>query len=164
MASASTNPHQKTKHHLYPTSRCKIKEVKGRKNLRVVERRFHEAWHSLFYNMTPFEIVAGIIRLWAPEGYFTKAKIVAEWEDCQYEFILDGPLDFQSERILACYENSVLKKKHLWHVLFRNKSFLDVISEVVNVWAPPDFFELVEVEAKEKNQVLKFSYEKKQLS
>gem|GEM_PF-2096496 len=152
------SPTQKTKHHLVPRSRCKYKEVKGRKNIRTVERRFHEAWHTMFANMTPFEVVAGIIKLWSPSGYFINATVRATWEDCHYEFTLNGELDRQSEQMVAVFENTFEKHKDLWTLLFKNKSFVDIIAEIVNAWSPEGYFQEVIVEAKQGNLNEKFNY------
>ncbi len=167
------SPTRKTRHHLVPSSRCSQKETKKRKNIRLVERYLHEAWHTLFVNMTPFEIVVCIVKLWSPPNYFSQVTIKAGWEDNIYEFhshsdqstpekTPQSPFpDYHISNILmiAVYEDNFHKYPHLWHRLFGNKPLIGVIDEIVNYWSPNGYFTYVCIEAKWQGETLKFLHQ-----
>ena len=57
-----------TTHHLVPRSRCRELRLNGNQkgNTAIVPNNKHEAWHILFGNMTPEEIILHIIDCWFP--------------------------------------------------------------------------------------------------
>ena len=59
-------------------------------NIRRVVAKFHNAWHLLFGNRTPFEVVLMVIDSWSPVGYFKEVRIVAEWDEQTYTYELGG--------------------------------------------------------------------------
>ncbi|MDE1970845.1 MAG: hypothetical protein KGI50_04710 [Patescibacteria group bacterium] len=51
---------EKTVHHLIPRSRCDelgIKQKSDKRNLKKINGKLHIAWHTLFTNRTPYEVV-----------------------------------------------------------------------------------------------------------
>ena len=63
-----------TKHHCYPRSRCpELSRVKW--NIKEIPAKKHRAWHLLFGNATPEEVVIMIITEWTPKE---KRKEVVE--------------------------------------------------------------------------------------
>lgn len=59
-------------HHLIPKSRG---GNYGKLNLVLKRIRYHEAFHLLFGNRTPDEVLLEIIKAWAPKGYFKSVTI-----------------------------------------------------------------------------------------
>lgn len=60
-----------TDHHIMPRSRG---GTRGRKdeNIKRVPSSYHEAYHKLFYNMTPREIMVYLEKMW-----FTNCEFIA---------------------------------------------------------------------------------------
>lgn len=56
-----------TRHHMYPSSQGG-QTVPS--NLLGVPDRIHQAWHYLFMNMTPEQVMAFVATYWSPAGYF----------------------------------------------------------------------------------------------
>ena len=58
----------KSRHHLIARSRGGTNEES---NIREVPIHKHEAWHTLFGNALPEEILVRLLDDWFPEGHFT---------------------------------------------------------------------------------------------
>jgi hypothetical protein len=142
-------PNQNTRHHLVPRSRCRFK-TSGVKGVKTVSREFHEAWHILFGNMMPHEVVICIVRLWAPVDYFTRVELAAEWEKVHYEFHFesDAPPDFEPGYQILNYQHTILKFRAEFEKLFPNKSWDMIVAEILTAWAPPNYFCSFQVEGK----------------
>lgn len=68
---------KKTIHHLVPISRCRslgLNPSDGR-NLIKINCQMHEAWHTLFGNMTPEEVVLFVIDFFFPDFSFYGRKV-----------------------------------------------------------------------------------------
>lgn len=55
-----------TRHHMIPSSRAKDfpkLNLNDPKNIKVVEGDVHEAWHAMFNNRTPYEVMKILIML-----------------------------------------------------------------------------------------------------
>lgn len=61
-------------HHLIPRSRDGSSNERW--NIRRIRNKFHEAWHLLFSNCLPEEIIIRIVNDWSPRGYFHSVTIV----------------------------------------------------------------------------------------
>ncbi|PIR93874.1 hypothetical protein COT97_04075 [Candidatus Falkowbacteria bacterium CG10_big_fil_rev_8_21_14_0_10_39_11] len=157
MASKAATPTQKTRHHMVPSSRCIINDEHRRGNIRIVPREIHEAWHTIFHNMTPYEIVLCIILLWAPIGFFRKVKLHATWEFSEYKYTLGRKHKLPSRSILV-YEEQYNKYPAEWRILFDHKTFLDIIAEVVEYWSPKGYFIDVELHARDNSENFYYEY------
>ena len=152
------SPHQKTRHHLIPRSRCSRLESHGKGNIKMVERRYHEAWHTLFENMTPFEILICLVNHWAPRGFFTQVQIRARWEDAYYTFSLKKPLQKDPLIALAAHLEKPNRYPDLWTLLWANKTWFDLVTEIVTAWAPQSYFSYVHVCAKLESEKFEFMH------
>ena len=65
------NPKQPTKHHRRPRS---IGGTSSSKNISIVPDNKHRAWHLLFGNMEPVEIVREINKFWIDYRFRLKAE------------------------------------------------------------------------------------------
>ena len=69
--------HHDTRHHRKPTSLLGKTE---QRNISVVPKNKHEAWHLLFSNNSPEEIASIINRVWLdPDYHFTCNRV--GWDD-----------------------------------------------------------------------------------
>src|SRR5258705_9408029 len=59
-------------HHLVPKSRGGKSDPH---NLRRIPRRLHQAWHRIFQNMTPEEVITHVVQYWTPPGYFEEVTL-----------------------------------------------------------------------------------------
>ena len=157
MGSKKNSPSQKTKHHLIPRSRCQKGE--GQKNIRTVPRCYHEAWHNLFANMTPFEVIVCIVYRRAPVGYFSKVELDCEWENNKHSFRLESQPTEPIERMITVYAEKLDSRYSDWQFLFRDKTFDIVIAEIVTAWAPEGFFQHVLIEGHYNGQYFRFSHD-----
>ena len=68
---------RKSKHHLFPKSRCREFNLNAddQRNIIYLTTKEHEAWHLLFNNKTPEEIVFYIIANWFPHVSYCGGKI-----------------------------------------------------------------------------------------
>lgn len=73
-AAAGTRPNHgpATQHHLIPRSRGGPTK---RENLLEVPQRIHQAWHYLFGNMTPEQVILYIATHWSPADYFDEIQL-----------------------------------------------------------------------------------------
>lgn len=122
-----------TRHHAIPSSRCKTNGGKhGRANILRVPHGIHDAWHQMFVNMTPIEVIAWIVRHKAEEGYFTDVHIVAEWEDAHYEFVHSSDHRINAER-------KGRYKPVCWRKVFgQNRSLHDAVVLILESWCPKE--------------------------
>ncbi|HCC22864.1 TPA: hypothetical protein DF272_01655 [Candidatus Falkowbacteria bacterium] len=157
MGSKPAPPSKRTRHHLVPSSRCTINDEHRRGNIKVVPRELHETWHTLFHNMTPYEIVLCVILLWAPLGFFRTVRIQAVWEFSEYSYTLSRKHKLPSRAILV-YENQYAKYQEQWEMLFGKRTFIDVIAEIVEYWSPKGYFKSVELHAKDNGDNYYYDY------
>ena len=62
------NPHAPEEHHIVPSSRG---GEKYKQNKKVVPKNFHVAYHKIFANLTPVEVVKYLKMVWFnPNGSF----------------------------------------------------------------------------------------------
>lgn len=130
------SPKQITRHHLIPRCRCRLRGGTHTGNIKRVQRDRHAAWHALFGIMTPFEVVTYIVTVLATPGYFTEAHVVAVWEGANSWFDLKRP----SRR----RESYVTTPRHVnpedWELVFGVGTWFSAVTQVVEQWAPPNYF------------------------
>ncbi len=143
----SDDPSQMTSHHKVPRSRCK-KGMPQPDNLVRLARRYHEAWHTLFGNMTPFEVVILLVEECAPVGYFRRVTVDVCWQGSEekydYWHLRMGQRRPQVPR--PYHMNEV--RKRVWTVLFGDRNWYSIVQEVLVTgrWAPQGYFRTIYVQ------------------
>ncbi len=127
-------------HHMVPTSTSNSPQVYERKNLKRLRVAIHQAWHTLFSNMTPFEVLCHLIRH-APRGYFTEFRVEAVWGDSFYSFSQDEDHRFPLHPWVRSRED--------WALLFGRRTLAEVVVDVVEGWAPEGYFTRVDIQARD---------------
>lgn len=112
------------------------------RNIKVVRRDFHEAWHTIFGNMTPIEVAEFIVRL-SPVGYFK--KVVMEAHLWNFTYLVD----LQTFEQQYSFRDLKDTKKVAWQKLFANKEWFWVVVEIIESWSPSNYFTRVELTAKD---------------
>lgn len=72
MGSSRRRRGRHTTHHLLPTSRGGGNDPQ---NLRRIPDEVHRAWHYIFRNMVPEEVIQEVIDNWTPDGYFDEVTL-----------------------------------------------------------------------------------------
>lgn len=73
-----------SQHHMYPTSR--FPNLKNEEwNIKVVSETEHQAWHTLFYNQTPAEVLWTVFCQWTPSCKKREVAIWLRWMLKPYE-------------------------------------------------------------------------------
>jgi len=133
----SSSPKQMTRHHKVPRFRC-IKGMPQPDNVVLLERRFHEAWHTLFADRTPFEIAILLIKKRFNHGVVRSATLHAAWQGGEETFT------YRYRRDHPPFEPWTFKAPQMraWHMLFADRSDYSVLHEVVRAsrWSPAGYF------------------------
>ncbi len=69
-----------THHHLIPGSRCAelgIIDKNDGRNLRSIDDVSHQAWHALFFNLSPYEVVQMVYALHQEQFFWIRDR--KEW-------------------------------------------------------------------------------------
>ncbi|NCO04914.1 MAG: hypothetical protein GW939_02080 [Candidatus Magasanikbacteria bacterium] len=106
---------------------------KGHENIRKVVRWRHEAWHNVFGNKTPIEVVDMLWRL-APAGYFETFDVSMSWWGQRVSLSLES---HEQTEFMADWGD---KKFLAWKALFGSRSLVLVLAEVLREWAPDGYF------------------------
>ena len=133
-------PMASTRHHMIPKSRCRSKPDQ-KSNIKKVPRKIHEAWHTLFGNLTPFEVVECIVRYFPQKDSFIYLKMVIELQGVRQTFKLTEPKTF-------CDSIPHLAKFNMraWNIVFsRRRTVFDAVILVIESWAPKGYFKEVEI-------------------
>lgn len=77
MSNKKAKSDQVDKHHIYPSSRVPSRK-KDRTNLKKVPRGYHRAYHYLFANMRPDEIIDYLQKVWFNPNEFISPE---NWRD-----------------------------------------------------------------------------------
>lgn len=135
-------PNKMTRHHLVP--RCRSQQGDGVHvgNVKKVRRCVHEAWHELFGAMMPHEVVAYIVTVLAPAGYFTAVSVTARWEGATYHFDLDKP---KTAKAIVAVKRRFNRLD--WEMVFGTITHFSAVTQVVTQWSPPGFFIAATVKA-----------------
>ena len=151
--------YQITTHHLIPRSRLSVDEKKslGRKNLKRIPFWKHDLWHRVFSNMTPFEAACCIVENLAKDKII-KATIIAESLDTVYEYRFNNQR-YNPGQFVAEHKFGQKRQRHLAR-LFKEKSFIEMITEIIMAWAPEDYFSHVYIEMIAGEKILTFEYSK----
>jgi hypothetical protein len=151
MVKGSKSPTNLTKHHKVPRSRC-VDSLAQPDNISKLERQYHEAWHTIFTNRTPFEIAVMLIEKMFPHGFVRAASIQVSWqgrsEDYTYVYREDKPpLEPWALRSAA--------QKKAWMKLFEYRGFYSVLNEVLTAsrWAPQGYFTAVRIVVKDEGTI-----------
>ena|SRR3989338_1665676 len=128
-----------SRHHMVPRSRCTPRMTDHHRNIKRIPRWVHQNWHTLWANMTPFEIVEVLICSIAPAGYFVSFAIDARWEGRRYQ------LSHSDSRRAKSRHRFSGSQKEAWKRLFGGRSHFDVVVYVVEQWAPVGYFQRVEL-------------------
>lgn len=142
----SSSPNQKTVHHMVPRSRCPP-GISQYGNVVKLERRYHAAWHALFSNMTPFEIVVFLVGEIAHRDYFIRVEIQVTWRGIQERYKSWCPLSrVKPLPIQLPYEWNELRTR-AWALLFGSRDLYSVIHEILlsGRWAPQRYFRKIDV-------------------
>ena len=135
-------PPQTTRHHMVPRCRCRLRDGQHRGNVKKIPRQDHEAWHTLFGEMMPHEVVAYIVITLAERGYFNEVHLEAHWEGATYKFDLDAPK--QAEPIMAVRRRF---NKVDWERVFGTVTWFSAATQVVRDWSPAGYFSFVNIVA-----------------
>jgi hypothetical protein len=127
-------------HHMVPTSTSNSPLVYERANLKQLRVAIHQAWHSLFSNFTPFEVICHLIRH-APRGYFTEFRVEATWANSNYSFTHEEKWVFPPHPWIRRHED--------WNLLFGRRTLAEVVVKVVEGWAPKGYFTQVDIQVRD---------------
>ncbi len=147
MGTGSKSLTQKTRHHKVPRSRCVGGEDQP-DNIAKIERQYHEAWHTLFSNRTPFEIVVLLVEKLFPHGMVRSAAIIVEWQDRSEKysyFYRQGHPPFEPWSLERPAQSEA------WELLFGSRSNYSVLNEILTAsrWSPRGYFAMVQVVVKD---------------
>ena len=136
----SVDPNQLTDHHKVSRRHCK-RGAPQPDNIARIPRWRHQAWHTLFHDMTPFEIVRWIIKTKFPTGSILSAVIRARWQSKKHSFLYD-PCMLQH----ATWTMNRAQRK-AWKQLFGERDSYSVLDELLTYseWAPSGYFTEVHV-------------------
>lgn len=142
-------PQQKTRHHLVPRSRCSEQSSKMHGNIKMVPRVIHEAWHELFENMIPIEVIWYIAKYWSSE---LEIELYAEvcWEGREYKVSLGG---LQEPSVKQRRRNELA-----WNRVFEKKNLYWAIVSIIEGWAPRDYFKHVILKVKDGRNCYEFTH------
>lgn len=139
------NPFQITRQHMVAQSRCRTEEERvDPENIKIVMWMYHEAWHVIFSNRTPFEAIVYIIEEVAPLGYFVGVNLRTNWRSFQESYSLKEGRKKEKKRELSS------KAKGAWELLFGRKNYFQVVSHIINEWSPKSYYEFVHVKTRAK--------------
>ena len=147
MKAGTKSPTQKTKHHKVPRSRC-IDGVSQPDNIAKIERCYHEAWHTLFSNRTPFEIVVLLIEKVFPHGMVKSASIRVMWQGRTEEY---SYFYRESHPLFEPWNLDRPAASEAWALLFGSRSLYSVLNELLTAsrWSPRGYFTMVQVVVKD---------------
>lgn len=147
MGSRSKSPTQMTRHHKVPRSRC-VDGADQPDNVVEIERRYHEAWHTLFSNRTPFEIVVLLIEKLFDHGTVRSAAISVAWQGRSEEYTY-----FFRHRHPPFEPWSLERpaQSEAWELLFGDRSYYSVLHEILTAsrWSPAGYFQMVQIVVKD---------------
>ncbi|NUM25935.1 MAG: hypothetical protein HUU49_04985 [Candidatus Buchananbacteria bacterium] len=149
---------QLTDHHMIPRSRLgpERRNTLGRRNIKRVQWQYHDAWHCLFLNMTPYEAVICIIERLAPPDYFSNVRLKAVWGGAEYEYSLRA----EREPILMIDHYRTKKDcDRFLKTLFAGKDWPAIISEVVTSWSPEGYWQTAVVRTHQRGRRSSFMYQ-----
>ena len=152
---AVVGPRHRTRHHMVPVSKTTQDDRirLGKINIKIVDWRYHDAWHAVFGNLTPYEAVLLVIKELAPEGHFTQAKISVSWDRFKHSFQLD-PTQHRSEE--TKYKPCKKYPEYI-KLLFGARGWVDVVAHIVYNWSPDGYFKHIAIESQGDNGVSTFS-------
>lgn len=112
-------------------------------NIKKVQNQYHKAWHTIFHNWTPIEVIDFLVNTVAEPGAFAFMRIRARWEHRKYAIRLH-----KDRNKADPFRWNTKRKEAAWRRLFQGKDIFWVICEIVESWAPLGYFTFVELRAK----------------
>ena len=138
----SVNPYQITEHHKVAVCCC-IGGAHQPDNTVNIERWRHEAWHTLFGEMTPFDIAVYLIEKRFQSGSVRSVQLSATWQGKSH-----GTYHFHYRRrkpVLPILELATEQHK-AWKKLFGDRSDFSILREVLSTqWTPDGYYTHVHV-------------------
>lgn len=144
------NPNKRTVHHLVPRSRQFNRSFNEVNNTKRVSDLTHIAWHRLFVNRMPHEVLQLIICM-APDGYFISMKADAHWEYSNYNICIAPSENHISKDNFLRHkiEDKELERMRAWDIVFSKKDFFECAVEVVLNWTAQGYYSKVIIIARD---------------
>ncbi len=146
-------------HHLVPRSRIPEEYIQRLNpiNTRKKENNIHEAWHRVFLNLNPFEILVLFLTIIYPD-IFISARIIVQWENIFSDSFILG-----EKRTVLPRESFSKKKYLLLRTIFGKKtSPLEIVEIIIRDWSPENYFYFVEIMDNKMNSVVHYSTQYKE--
>jgi hypothetical protein len=150
-----------TWHHLHASSRCIDRKLKDLdRNKRKFPDPQHVAFHFLFSNMVPVEMIRHLNRHWAAiTGVeFTRIEVVAEFgATYRYSFKRNGRIRFQTDgKKYGHFKN----RQRDWNLVFGETiDAFDAMVQIVQIWSPSgEYWKKVVLKAETIDEELSFTY------
>jgi len=146
-------------HHLVPRSRIPEEYIQKLNpvNTQKRENYIHEAWHKVFLNLNPFEVLVLCLTVIYP-NVFISAKIVVRWEDILFDSFVLG-----DKRKIILKKSFSEKDYLLLRTIFgKKKSPLEIVEIVIRDWSPKNYFYFVEIMDFKMNSVVHYSSQYKE--
>lgn len=118
-----------TKHHLYPTSRGNWRG----QNIAEVDEILHYAWHTVFDDAIPEEVISDLLDIWWPDEGYAIRTLVGTNEQI---FVRRTQRVPRTTRAISGFE-----------IIFPNPRPLEILKIWLWKWVPDDYFESVSFHA-----------------
>lgn len=130
-----------TIHHRKPKS---LGGDDGAHNLVKVPRSHHKAWHALFDNYRPDQILQKIQEYWilysndhTHEVRQIASSVLSSLIDLYSKKLSIEEVEIMKEKLL--YHRRWMKRSKAWYLLFGNKDIKEVILIINTKWLDPDY-------------------------
>jgi len=146
-------------HHLVPRSRIPEEYIQRLNpiNTRKKENNIHEAWHRVFLNLNPFEVLVLFLTVIYPD-VFISAKIIVQWEDILFDSFVFG-----DKRKVILKKSFSEEDYYLLRIIFGKKtSPLEIVEIIIRDWSPENYFYFVEIMDNKMNSVVHYSTQYKE--
>ena len=134
-------------HHAHPRSRCRlIQSFSDPRNLLGKDRRVHSAYHRLFTNMIPLEVLYHLMYEWAgPKIIFHHVHFITQFEGMRYYFLMG-----QDISLPTMYDGKPRQNMEDFRFIFgEHATVFDAMIQVIDSWSPQyrDYWRKIRIEA-----------------
>lgn len=152
-----------TVHHLHPRSRCMDPSLMHSKRNKLSVRQLeHTAFHRLFTNMVPVEMIRHLALYWtnAAEIRFTKIDIEAEFGGAIYRYRAFGPRDRSTLETVGSYHGNTKSCRIDWIRVFGpDTDVFEAMVQIVEQWSPRGpYWRRVILKAETDQEALEYIY------
>lgn len=123
-------------HHLHPRSRCRLEKSKyDTRNLKYVRRDVHDAFHRLFNNMVPIEMIRHLVNNWCAVGNYTfvDVDVIAMFEGVRYRYRKEDIVEIPTNSFVGRPRGTLLDFDR---VFGKHSDVFDACVRVVQEWSP----------------------------